>query len=394
MGRNFDGGVDKRPSSLRIRFEWNGGLRRETLKLHGAPLPPTPANVKYALRVAAEVRKRIGAGTFEYGEFFPDSKFAERPKPAAVSSFGELAGQWLDSKGQLQAATQDQYKTAVRFWKKLLGEHTPVPELTDKVLKAKIGKHPWPSPKAHNNYLIALRGVLDFEYSGRRAIENPMTGIKNLPVVKKLPDPLTVAERDQILADMRTRCDPRVYAYFVWQFFTGMRPEETIALRWSDIDFNTSVCRVQRVRTFRGAERDGSKTNAERDVDLVDSALQALETMRRYTFGKRNEDGSEVCVFENPITARPWHDERSQRDHYWRPSLKRLGVRWRRPYNTRHTYCTVALMGSVNPAYIAAQAGHSVKMLLEKYARWIPANDGGSERKRLAAAQGATLRAA
>ncbi len=38
------------------------------------------------------------------------------------------------------------------------------------------------------------------------------------------------------------------------------------------------------------------------------------------------------------------------------------------------------------PAYIANQLGHSVKMLLEKYARWIPENDDGSARAKLAAA--------
>ena len=52
------------------------------------------------------------------------------------------------------------------------------------------------------------------------------------------------------------------------------------------------------------------------------------------------------------------------------------------------TYCTVALMGGVNPAYIATQAGHSPKMLLEVYARWIPGADGGEGKRRLAAAMG------
>lgn len=43
-------------------------------------------------------------------------------------------------------------------------------------------------------------------------------------------------------------------------------------------------------------------------------------------------------------------------------------------------------MAGVNPAYIASQAGHSLKMLLETYARWIPGADGGSERDKLARA--------
>jgi integrase len=55
---------------------------------------------------------------------------------------------------------------------------------------------------------------------------------------------------------------------------------------------------------------------------------------------------------------------------------------------TRHTFATVALMRRVSPQYVAAQLGHSVKMLLEKYARWIPGNDGRAERRLLEDAMG------
>ena len=48
-----------------------------------------------------------------------------------------------------------------------------------------------------------------------------------------------------------------------------------------------------------------------------------------------------------------------------------------------HTFRTTALMAGVNPAYIAAQAGHDIKMLLEVYARLIPGGDDGTERERL-----------
>jgi hypothetical protein len=41
-----------------------------------------------------------------------------------------------------------------------------------------------------------------------------------------------------------------------------------------------------------------------------------------------------------------------------------------------------------DPAYIENQAGHSVKMLLEKYSRRIPGTDGGNERRLLEAAMG------
>lgn len=383
MGR-VGTGVEVRESSIRIKFSFEGETVKERLTLDGKPLPPTPANIKYANRLATDIKRRIAQGTFEFAEFFPDSP---RAKARKQNTFGQLADLWLESKGQLQAATRDQYANAVALWKKLLGENKRIDDLTYQILSATIGGHPWASPKSANNYLIVLRGIFSFEFSGRRAADNPMTGIKNLAVVKKIPDPLTADERDAILDDMAKRYDPRITAYFTVAFYTGMRPEEIIALRWSDIDFKHHSIRVQRVRTFRGSERDGSKTHAERDVDLVDKALGAIEAMKPYTFMKRTEQREPADIFENPVTGKPWHDERSQRDHYWTPALKRLGIRHRRAYNTRHTYATTALMAGVNPVYIAGQLGHTTtKMLFEKYARWIDGADNGRERRALEAA--------
>ncbi|MEN6540847.1 MAG: tyrosine-type recombinase/integrase [Mizugakiibacter sp.] len=380
--------MEIRAASIRIKFTFRGTIYRERLTLNGQSLKPTPANVKYAHRIAAEVHRRIAQDAFTFSEFFPDSPHAR--DDVSPETFGHLADMWLESQGRLAEATKGQYATAVRFWKKLLGEQRLLKDVTHKLLAAKIGGYAWPSAKTHNNYLIALRGILALEYRGPAAVNNPANGIANMTVVKKLPDPLTVDERDMILADLEAHYDARVHAYFLWQFFTGMRPEETIALRWSDVDWKRKVVRVQRVRTYRGGERDGSKTHTERDVDLLPQALAALQTMKTHTFMLKVEgrDDGAADIFQNPVTGRPWHDERSQRDHYWKPSLKRLGIRWRRAYNTRHTFATAALMIGVPPAYIASQLGHSTKMLLDKYARWIPGNDAGSAREMMERAMG------
>jgi len=383
-------GVEARGASIRIKFVYQGQTFRERLQVDGKPLAPTPANLRFAERLAADIRRRMAKGSFDLAEFFPDSK---RIKPTEVQTFGDLADLWVQSKGRLAPATRNQYCTAVRFWKRMLGADLPIKDATHKLLASKIGSYPWPSAKTHNNYLISLRGVFDMEYRGASVLKNPMTGIENMVLVRKLPDPLGRDERDAILAYMREHYDERVFAYFQWMFFTGMRPEEAIAVRWSDLDLRRQSVRVQRVRTFKGSERDGSKTHTERDVDLVPQALEALRTMRAYTLLRRaereQEEDTEADVFQNPKTSRPWHDERSQRDHYWKPALKHLGIRWRRAYNTRHTYATVALMAGVPPAYIASQLGNSVKMLLDRYARWIPGGDQGNARELLVAAMAA-----
>jgi integrase len=217
---------------------------------------------------------------------------------------------------------------------------------------------------------------MGFYYAGERAAKNPMIGIQNLPVVKEPPDPLTVDERDRVLAHMDEKIDPRVGAYFRFAFFTGLRPEEIIALHWTDLDEAHGTIRVQRVRTFKGSVRKGSKTHAVRDVDLLPPALDALAVMKPYTRLAGKD------IFQHPDLEAPWHDERSQRDRYWRPALAATGVRFRRAYATRHTYATVALMGGVNPAYVARQMGHkSTKMFFEVYARWIDGADKSRQRR-------------
>jgi integrase len=390
MGRTGSG-VELRDTSIRIKFVLDGETIRERLTVNGKSMLPTPANIKYATRLSAQVQQAIATNTFSFERFFPESKRAKVEVPAE-ETFGKAADTWLATQGRLSDATKDQYGTACRFWKKLLGEKVALRSITHKDLASKIGSYPWPSGKTHNNYMIALRGIMELEYRGADSVHNPVNGIENMSVVKKLPDPLTTDERNAILDVLQDKYDIRVYAYFLFMFFTGMRPEEAIALRWSDIDWKNQIARVQRVRTFKGSERDGSKTHAVRDVDLVPQAVQALMLMKPFTFMLATErDGDEdtsADIFQNPNTRRPWHDERSQRDHYWKPTLKKLGIRWRRPYNTRHTFATSALMTGAPPAYIADQLGHSLKMLLERYARWIPANDKGSAKAMLAAAMG------
>jgi integrase len=376
----FRNGVEVREKSIRLFFVHNGERCRETLTVAGKPAAPTAANVKYAHRVAAEIRDKIRLGTFVLAEFFPDSPRAASAVPVEEKTFGQWCELWLETKGRLAKRTLSQYTNALAIWKSLLGADSTMEKLTHATVAAKVGSYPWKSSKLLNNYLIPLRGV--FALAGRELkTENPMEGIENSKHQAAAPDPLSTAEMERILADLRERYDPRVHAYFEFAFLTGMRPEELIALRWGDVDWNHGTVRVERART--AGEVKELKTYNARDVDLVARAVTALQSMKPWTF----MGGVEAAIFQNPVTNRPWHDERSQRDHYWTPSLRRLGIRRRRAYQTRHTYAANALAAGVNPAYIARQMGHkNAKMLFSVYAKWIDGADRGREKAKLEAA--------
>jgi integrase len=306
---------------------------------------------------------------------------AERPKVKARA--GEVA-EPINFSASVKSEVADTAKTVPSHQCGLPGAQ--IDSLAARFDHAKIS-YPWKSAKLLNNYLIPLRGV--FALAGREMkIDNPMEGIENSKHQAQPPDPLSPQEMEQVLDHLRKHCDIRAWAYFEFAFTTGMRPEELIELRWGDVDWTAGTIRVQRART--AGEVKPLKTYNARDVDLVARAVTALETMKPWTMvGSSDKTDQELgrCIFENPVTGRPWHDERSQRDTFWRPALRVCGIRWRRAYQTRHTYATNALAAGVNPTYIARQMGHkNAKMLFTVYAKWIDGADRGREKAKLEAA--------
>jgi integrase len=374
MGRGRKGsGVELRETSIRLSFTWQGQRCRETLDRH-----PTPANIKYAERLAAEINRKIDNGTFDYAEYFPHSKKVQEGA-STIRHFGTLCDSWLKTKGRLAAATLSQYRNALNFWKEQLGADRLIDSITHGKVAEIVGGYPWASAKLCNNYLIPLRGV--FKLAGRdiKGLDNPVEGIENAKQQKAAPDPLSLQEMVQILGHMTEHYPLSVSNYFGFAFCTGMRPEELIALEWRDVDWRSLAVRVERAKSFRGQVKP-LKTYESRDVDLTEAAMLYLRRQKTITF----QAGG--AIFGNPVTGQPWHDERSQRDHYWKPTLKRLGIRMRRAYQTRHTYATTALMAGVNPSYIARQMGHrSAKMLYTVYAKWIDGADRGREKAKMEA---------
>ena len=57
----------------------------------------------------------------------------------------------------------------------------------------------------------------------------------------------------------------------------------------------------------------------------------------------------------------------------WYPTLRHLGLRERRPYQTRHTTATLWLASGENPEWIARQMGHTTtEMLFRVYSCFVP----------------------
>jgi integrase len=121
-------------------------------------------------------------------------------------------------------------------------------------------------------------------------------------------------------------------------------------------------------------EKASTKTSKSRVVLLSAPAFEALQRQKTHTFIQGG------YVFHDPKTDAQWkYDTITDVRSFWQITLKRLGIRYRRPYNMRHTYATLVVMSGARPAFLATQLGHSLRVFFDVYAKWINSKDDREE---------------
>jgi len=376
MGRKGTG-VEVRGNAIRIQFTFNGEVLRRTLNIDGKPLPPTTANLKYAHRLAAEIRERIRFESFSLAEYFPADGDIGQPQ-----TVGTQLEDWLSAQ-RLEVSTTAGYSSAIKFWKAAvcdrrgskLGDR-PVRMLKHSDVLTALASRPALTGKTVNNYVSVLRKAMELAVADKSITTNPVSAVARAKHQRPLPDPFSREEAEAIVADMVAHYPAPIANYVEFKFFTGLRTSESFGLRWRDVDLAGKHLLVHRA-IVRGVEKLNTKTNTARQVILNSRAFAAMQRQRSHT-QIRDEH-----VFLDPRYDAPWYEERAFRRSYWEPTLRRLGMRYRPPYNTRHTYATMMLMAGMRPAFCAKQLGHSAEMFFRTYAKWIDGEQNALEMKRL-----------
>lgn len=372
--------VRKETGKLYLDFMYAGHrCREQTL------LTDTPANRKQAEALLTKIRAKILLGEFDYAEFFPNSgnllkvqpqlavPHATAPAMDAVEIntplFSDFADQWfVENKIQWRSShttsVESILETALKpgFKNKRVADITKadVLALRNKLAKKK-GRNStgFMKPKTINNYLAILRLILT-EAADRYEFDNPFRNIKPLKLQKVHIEPFSLSEVETIL--QRVREDYR--NYYLVRFYTGMRTGEVDGLKWEYVDFDRREILIR--ETLIQGETEYTKTDSsQREIPMFGPVYEALKEqfkatgkLSKYVFCNREGKPLE----HNNITKRVWY-----------PLLRSLGLKKRRPYQTRHTAATLLLASGENPEWVARTLGHSsTEMLFKVYSRYIP----------------------
>lgn len=374
MGRDGRGVKPASETSIEISFMYNGVRCRE--RVH---LAPTPTNLKRATNHRAAILNAIEVGEFNYAEVFPNSKNALRfaKQIGDVETLAVYLESWLKrKKPELKVSTFNGYEKIVRNQLIPMFGDLKLSELKKRHVREILVERD-ATNKTLSNIQSPLRVALQDAVEDELIEVNPLAGwtYSKLEPPRKTDkvDPFTKEEQRLILE----HCEGQSRNQIQFSFWTGLRTSELVALNWDDIDFTRGVIIVDKALTQYATEAETTKTKSgTREVKLLDGAREALLNQKQYTLFKNQE------IFQNTFTGERWTGDQAIRKMLFKPALQRAKVRYRNPYQTRHTYASMMLSSGEHPMWVAKQMGHSDwTMIARVYGKWMPDADASAGSK-------------
>lgn len=370
MGRNGGGVRAASASSIEITFQYQGVRCRERVQLK-----PTAANLKKAELHKAAIEHAIDTGSFDYAATFPQSKKAAQfTHNTGTMTIAVFLVEWLERKRrQLKSSTAEHYRQLITGQLIPLFGTLPLAELSRKHVRDALATRTV-SNKTLTNLQSCLRSALNDAVDDEFLEINLLAGwnYRNRETLKEDDDidPFTTDEQAAILAALSPDRRPQIQ----FSFWTGLRPSELIALEWGDIDWVVGEIRIVRAKTRAAVSPESPKTaSGRRTIKLLGPAREALLKQKALTFL-----GGGV-IFRHPVSGQPWAHSDEIRKLLWTPATKKAGVRYRRQYQTRHTYASMMLSAGEHPMWVAQQMGHKDwAMIARIYGRWMPSADAGA----------------
>lgn len=347
-------------SSIEIRFMYRGQRYAEKIKLK-----PDAQGLRAAKNFRAEIISAIDKGTFEYWVSFPESKHAAKFKPESKTLENYLLNTYLPRFEKYgKARTIKTYRNIIKNQLIPPFGHLDLNEINVPIVKKWIDTLAI-SAKSIRNLMSPLRSALNEAVEDGLIEINPLASyspkIRNTAPKEDDIDPITYEEEDTLLAYAPANFK-NLLKFALW---TGLRPQEYLALTWQDIDLKNGTVNVNKAKSDHVAV-ETTKTNASiRTLTLLEPALNAIIAQKELTF----IDGDHVFMFNGKC----YSGVSQLRRFEWNSTFKKSGVRRRPPKQTRHTFASRMLNAGEPLLWVSKYLGHAdPSMTLRAYARFMP----------------------
>ena len=279
----------------------------------------------------------------------------------SMTKFNHYSSLYLEfKKYELKPSTLEKYTSIVKDRLNPYFGEFEVSEIKPSTIKKWLYNIDDVGTKSKKHYLGVLSGILQESLYDELIHRNPVRAIKPPQYTRPTIKPFNADEVNLIMSNSE---NSNYRYYLAIAFYTGMRSGEIIGLKKSDIDFKNKIISIKRTRSRFGESTPKTKLSI-RDIPII-------ELLMPYIIELYNLHDNEYLFITQ--YKKPYRDTHTFVESHWKPSLKDLGIEYRRPYNTRHTYATNMLYNNlVTPVQLAQLLGHSsTKMVFDVYVNYI-----------------------
>lgn len=300
-----------------------------------------------------------------------------------VLTFAEFAERWLESyvAVHLKPGTEENYTIRLKkHWLPTLGT-LPLSAITRDQIKTILGKKlaAGLKPVTVQGALHVLRACLSAAVEDSVIPANPASRLGKFATRTGEMREIETFSREEltILLETTEREMPEVYPIVLTLARTGMRIGEALTLQADDLDFQRREVWVRRTwgsrRKALGERRfNAPKSNKFRRVDMSEQLCRVLQSHLTLREAEAVVEGRPPSPWLFPASGGPMTPG-SFWQNYWRPLLRRSGLRYRKPHALRHTYASLLIQNRESLAYVRDQLGHySIKITVDTYGHLIP----------------------
>lgn len=326
---------------------------------------PHPDTRKHAEALLAERLSQLNRG-----------EYLEAPK----ITFAVFARKWMEkyASGQVRPSTLVLYegylkKHFIPIFGSMNLDQIGVEEMqsfkTDKMASGL-------SPQTVKHLLRVLRQMFSHAIDWNYLRANPVDKVRNPKIPRVAKDFFTSDEVRIFLNHVQLRW----YALFLTAITTGLRVGELLAMRWSNLDWNSGKYHVRetclRARGGYAAGIAEPKTETSvAPVHLTPSCLEALrehrqrQTEQRLAMGMDYQDNDLIFATESGGML----DSCNIVKRVFNPTLQKAGLRRIRFHDLRHTCASLLIAQGENPKFIQSQLRHaSIEMTFDQYGHLFP----------------------
>lgn len=335
-----------------LRLRWKHQGKRYTMALG---MPDSSVNRQIAQAKAGAIYGDLMSGNFDptLEKYKPQSA-----EDAIALSVCDLFQRWMDFKASsLEVRSLEKFTGFQNHLAEYFKKRSPEVVSEEEAIRFRDWLLKRNSPLSTRERVGWMRSCWQWAFKRKLVAENPWTDVK-VKVPPKQKQPFTRDEIRRILAAFES---PELQHYRDFAEFllaVGCRPGEAIGLRWRHLSPDCSSIWIGE-SWGREKRQKPTKTGKARGFELSQRMQNMLECRRPQNFSL--DDLVFTSVEGKPI------DDKNFSKRYWKKALSIAGVPYRRPYNSRHSFVSVAVDQGVHPGDVSEVTGHSLETLYRDY---------------------------